>query len=267
MPELPEVETVRRDLERHLVGARIVSVWTSGKPLHMRRPVPAAALRRARGRVLAVRRHGKYLMIETERGQVIVHLGMTGNLTVGVAGPKAAHTHVVWGLEGGRELRFVDPRRFGQVTTRPPDDVGIDPFDRGFTVARLRALLGGSRRPAKLFLLDQTRIAGIGNIYASEALFHARVHPDSPASSLGDAETRALWRAIREVLRAAIRGRGTTLRNYRDGEGREGNHQRRLRVYAHAGEPCSRCGTIICRTVHQGRATYFCPGCQIRPTP
>jgi formamidopyrimidine-DNA glycosylase len=265
MPELPEVETIRRDLVRDLVGARIVSVWTSGKPLH-NRPIDVAALRKARGTIVALRRHGKYLYVDTETGSVIVHLGMTGSLTVTAPGNKPAHTHVVFGLDNGRELRYVDARRFGQVTTQPPVNVGIDPFERGFTATRLGSLLERSGRAVKPFLLDQSQVAGIGNIYASEALFSAQIHPDSPAKLLGGEPVAALWRAIRDVLRAAIRNRGTTLRNYRDGEGREGGNQRRLRVYARDGEPCVRCGDTVRRTVHQGRATYFCPGCQIRPS-
>ncbi len=265
MPELPEVETIRRDLMPHLVGARIVSVWTSGKPLHVNRPIDVAALRAARGRIVALRRHGKYLYVDTEGGTVIVHLGMTGRLVVTSPGPKAAHTHVVWRLDSGRELHYVDARRFGQVTTHPPEDVGVDPFERGFTAARLGALLAKSGRAVKSFLLDQSQVAGIGNIYASEALFSARIHPDSRADRLGGDAARALWRAIRAVLQAGIRNRGTTLRNYRDGEGRAGRNQRRLRVYARDGEPCVRCGTVVRRSVHQGRATFFCPGCQIRP--
>ncbi|HKA86269.1 MAG TPA: bifunctional DNA-formamidopyrimidine glycosylase/DNA-(apurinic or apyrimidinic site) lyase [Haliangiales bacterium] len=266
MPELPEVETIRRDLLPHLVGARILSVWTSGKPLHMNRPIDVRALRRARGQILALRRHGKYLTIDVEGGSVIVHLGMSGSLSVTEPGPKAAHTHVVWRLDTGRELRYVDPRRFGQVTTRPPEDVGIDPFDRTFTVARFSALLARSKRAVKPFLLDQSQVAGIGNIYASEALFSAGIHPDSRADRLGEDARRALWRAVRDVLAAGIRNRGTTLRNYRDGKGREGRNQRRLRVYGRDGEPCVRCGGVVRRSVHQGRATYFCPTCQIRPT-
>jgi len=264
MPELPEVETIRRDLERRLVGRRILSVWTSGKPLHLNRPIDAAGLRVAQGRILALRRHGKYLFLDAEGGTVIVHLGMTGNLVVAAPGEAPPHTHVIWRLDGRRELRYIDARRFGRVGTVVPVDTGIDPFEPGFTAARLAALLRGRRRAVKLFLLDQSRIAGIGNIYASEALFAAAIHPDAIADRLGVAAVRALWRSIRAVLRRAIRNRGTTLRDYRDGEGREGENQNRLRVYGREGRVCYRCGGEIRRTVHQGRATYFCPDCQIR---
>ena len=264
MPELPEVETIRRDLERRLVGARIVSVWTSGKPLHLNRPIDVAGLRAAGGRILALRRHGKYLYIDAERGTVIIHLGMTGNLVVAARGKAPPHTHVVWRLSDRRELRYIDARRFGRVGTVVPVDTGIDPFERGFTAARLAGLLQGSKRALKLFLLDQSKIAGIGNIYASEAMWEAKIHPDRPADRVRGAEIAALWRAIRAVLRRAIRNRGTTLRDYRDGDGNEGENQNRLRVYGREHRVCYRCGGEIRRTVHQGRATYFCPDCQIR---
>jgi formamidopyrimidine-DNA glycosylase len=269
MPELPEVETLRRDLARRLAGARIRAVWWSGKPLRMKTPVDVAALRAMTvGRkVVALRRMAKYLLIDTDAGgAVVVHLGMSGRLTVvAAAAPREPHTHVVWSLDKGRELRFVDPRRFGQVATLPPGagpEVGVEPLGRGLTTARLAALLEATRRPIKAFLLDQTRIGGLGNIYVCEALWRARIHPSEPARN-AVAKAAPLRDAIREVLRKGIDNRGTTIRDYTDSRGRRGRNQLTLAVYGREGEPCIRCATPIQRQIDSARSTFFCPGCQI----
>jgi formamidopyrimidine-DNA glycosylase len=191
---------------------------------------------------------------------------MSGRLTLARAdAPRAPHTHVVFGLDEGRELRFVDPRRFGQVATLPPGhapDVGVEPLGAGFTAGRLAALLEATRRPIKALLLDQTRIAGIGNIYVCEALFWAHIHPSEPARNAAGKAT-PLRAAIREVLRKGIDNRGTTLRDYTDSRGRAGRNQLTLAVYGREGEPCVRCGSLVARQVDSNRSTFFCPGCQI----
>jgi formamidopyrimidine-DNA glycosylase len=269
MPELPEVESLRRDLVPRLTGAKIASVWWSGKPLRMRTPVDVGALRAMTvgRRVVALRRRAKYLLIDTDAGgAVVVHLGMSGRLTVTRAdAPHAPHTHVVFGLDRGRELRFVDPRRFGQVAALPPGgapEVGVEPLGATFTAGRLAALLEATRRPIKALLLDQTRIAGLGNIYVCEALYWAHIHPSEPAAN-ATAKAAPLRAAIRAVLRKGIDNRGTTIRDYTDSRGRAGRNQLALAVYGREGEPCPRCGSLVRRQVDSGRSTFFCPGCQI----
>lgn len=273
MPELPEVETIVRSLRPRLVGATIVAVETSGLPLRLARPLDTALLRRTcRGaRIAAVRRRGKYILLETAPpAGVLVHLGMSGRLRLHEAGdPREKHTHVVWTLEGGRELRFVDPRRFGLVRAAKTIDqlpeltlLGPDPLAE-LDAPALALALAGSRAPVKAFLLDQRRIAGLGNIYVSEALFHAGVHPTTPARRVrGRAE--ALVRGIRLALEAGIANRGTTLRDYVDGEGGAGENQATLLVYGREGQGCRTCGTIIRRRVDAARSTFFCPACQKR---
>jgi formamidopyrimidine-DNA glycosylase len=273
VPELPEVETIVRSLRPRLVGTRIEAVWTSGLPLRLARPLDAALLRRTcRGaRIAAVRRRGKYILIETapEAG-VLVHLGMSGRLRLHAAGEfREKHTHVVWTLEGARELRFVDPRRFGLVRAVGVLDtlpelalLGPDPLAE-LNVVMLAEALAGSRAPVKAFLLDQRRIAGLGNIYVSEALFHARIHPTTTARrARGRAE--ALMRGIRLALEAGIANKGTTLRDYVDGEGGAGENQGSLLVYGREGQACRTCATVIRRRVDAARSTFFCPTCQKR---
>jgi formamidopyrimidine-DNA glycosylase len=275
MPELPEVETIVRGLDPVVRGRRVERVWTSGQPLHLARPVDLRGLRKvAVGHAIAgVRRRGKYILIDVEGGAdagVIVHLGMTGRLRVQpAAAERAAHTHVVLSLAGGDELRFSDPRRFGWVAPgRPLGQVpalralGPDPLTE-LDAAALAAALDGARAPIKSFLLDQKRIAGIGNIYAAEALFRAGVHPTTPARRVAR-RAPELLAAVREALAGGIARRGTTLRDYVDADGRQGDNASALLVYGREGEPCRQCGALIRRRVDAGRATFFCARCQRR---
>ena len=278
MPELPEVESVRRSLERRrLRGRRIVRVRSSGKPLRLARPQPIAALRRAaRGRTITgIRRVGKYLLVELDGpASVLVHFGMTGILLVEPrATPWEAHTHVVFELDDGRDLRFVDARRFGMVDviTRGKERehpclavLGPDPIAEQVPVDHLWTRAEGRATSVKSFLLDQGVLAGVGNIYASEALWLARVSPARPAGKLGPDGARALAVAVQEVLEFAIDNGGTTLRDFVNGDGEPGENGEYLLVYGRAGEPCGRCGHAIRRVVLQGRATFFCPTCQRR---
>jgi formamidopyrimidine-DNA glycosylase len=275
MPELPEVETVRLTLKPAL-GAIIQSVWTSGQPLRLNRPLPVAALRRAlTGRTItALRRIGKYLIIDTDGPRsLLVHLGMTGRLRVHKAGdPREPHTHVVMTTGDGREIRYSDPRRFGQVEVvrrgaereHPSLAVlGLDPLteklDGKYLLDRAR------RRSASLkaFLMDQSVVAGVGNIYASEALWRSKLSPNSRVDRLTGPRATALARGVRDSLRHALARGGTSLRDFVDAHGAEGSNADYLIVYDRAGEPCRRCRTPIQRSVIQGRATYFCPSCQI----
>jgi len=278
VPELPEVESVRRDLiKRRLKGTRVVRVRGSGKPLRMNTPVPMAALgRAARGRrVLDVKRLGKYLMVELDgASSVLVHLGMTGNLLIVPRHrPWAPHTHVVFELDDSRDLRFVDPRRFGMVDTirrgREREhvalaDLGPDPIAEGLPDGHLWERARGKAAKVKPFILDQRIVAGVGNIYASEVLWLARISPRRKAGRLGADGARAVSLAIDEVLRFAIDNGGTTLRDFVDAGGEPGSNGEFLLVYGRDGLPCPRCRTKIRRQVDQGRATYFCPTCQKR---
>jgi len=272
MPELPEVETVRRTLAPAL-GARIIGVWDSGKGLHMGRKPPRGKLARLVGATITkLRRHGKYLLIDTDTpSTLLVHLGMTGRfLITAKSSPRAKHTHVVLDL-GERELRFVDARRFGQVdvvdrarereheglAVLGPDAL-VDGFDGAYLFARSR----GKQATLKAFVLDQGVVAGVGNIYASEALWRAKLRPTRRASRLTAAGADTLAAAIHEVFDRALTKGGTSLRDFVAANGVEGLNAEYLWVYDRSGEPCPRCKTKIRRTVLQGRATYYCPTCQ-----
>lgn len=273
MPELPEVETVRRTLEP-FVGARLGAVWTSGKQLRLGAKIPLAGLRALAGaRLMAVRRVGKYLLLDTdgERG-VLVHLGMSGRLRVLPASAEVApHTHLRLGLEGARELRYSDPRRFGQISLyqrgrerlHPALAVlGPDPLVDTVDAEHLLRQAKRRKTPLKSFVLDQRVLAGMGNIYVSEALWRARLRPTRSAARLTASGAAELWQAIREVLEHALTHGGTTLRDFVAADGNEGEHADYLQVYGREGEPCPRCRAAIRRIVQQGRATYFCPTCQ-----
>ncbi len=290
MPELPEVETIVRDLRARILGRRIRAVWTSGKPLRLARPIDVEGLRRVvlGQRVEAVRRLGKYVLIDVARGAaaagarggggpgpplpgVLVHLGMSGRLVLEPGdAPRGAHTHLVLALDDAQELRFRDPRRFGWIAAGDPVDgcaeleaMGPDPLG-ALTAAALGEALAGVRAPIKAFLLDQRRIAGIGNIYACEALFRAGLHPAMPAGRTVRRADRLLV-AIREALELGIQNRGTTLRDYVDALGDGGRNAGALLVYGRAGQPCRVCGTPIRRRVDAGRSSFLCPRCQPAP--
>lgn len=273
MPELPEVETVRRTLEP-IIGARIAGAWTSGKGLHMQRKPPRAKLRALVGaRIVAVRRHGKYLLLDTDGPSTLLfHLGMTGRLRIQSAGERRArHTHVTVALTQRRELRFVDPRRFGlcDVVTRADERthealavLGPDPLVHGIDGSALHLRARGRKTSLKAFVLDQSVIAGVGNIYASEALWRAQLRPSTRARRLSANGAERLASAVRSVLADALEHHGTTLRDFVDADGESGDNADFLAVYGRAGSPCPRCRTAIRRAVHQGRATYYCPTCQ-----
>ena len=272
MPELPEVETVRRTLTP-AIGARIAAVWDSGKPLHMQRKPPRAKLGALVGaKITAVRRHGKYLLVDTDRPEsLLVHLGMTGRFCiVAKSAPRAPHTHLVLDL-GKRELRFVDPRRFGQidVVERAQERahpalavLGPDALVDGVDPHALLALAKGRRTTLKAFVLDQSVLAGVGNIYASEALWRAKLRPTKRSHKLTAAAAQLLAAAIRETLENALENGGTTLSDFVAANGVAGENADYLWVYDRAGQPCMRCKTKIKRAVHQGRATFYCPTCQ-----
>jgi formamidopyrimidine-DNA glycosylase len=272
MPELPEVETTRRGLEPLLVGQRVHAVVVRNRAL--RRPVPRDLGRRLAGETIrAVARRGKYLLLECRSGTLIVHLGMSGSLwVVNGATPPGPHDHLDLVLAGDLVVRLRDPRRFGLVlwqrrgarTHRLLADIGPEPFSPQFDGARLYRALRGREAPIKNVLMGGRVVAGLGNIYANEALFRAGIHPRTPARRLSRARCERLVDKIRETLAAAIRAGGSTLRDYVAADGRAGLFQSDFMVYDRGGEPCPRCGTTV-RTLRLGqRSTFYCPRCQRR---
>jgi formamidopyrimidine-DNA glycosylase len=271
MPELPEVEVIRRGLVPRLVGRRVLGLALG--PNSLRRQSPAPELRRwLRGRrILNLSRRGKYLIFHLEGGvRLLVHLGMTGRLLLGGAPfPPLPHVHLVFELEDNLELAFQDVRRFGQVLLFPPGtpltplmQVGREPFSPQVTAAWLADQARGRSRPLKNFLLDGRVLAGIGNIYACEILFAARLHPATPVSRLSPAAWQRLLKETRRILKAAIAKGGTTVSDYLNSRGETGQFQLELQVYGRGGEPCPRCGAAVQRLVQAGRSTFFCPVCQ-----
>jgi formamidopyrimidine-DNA glycosylase len=273
MPELPEVEVLRRSLEPRLLGDRIVRVEVRHPGL--REPVrPAELKRRTAGREVAgLRRRAKYLLVDLERGQtLVVHLGMSGRLTVVPASePLEPHEHVAFFLASGRRLRLRDPRRFGLVFAVPtagiPADphfahLGVEPLEPGFGGEVLAREAAGRRGPVKSFLMDARIVVGLGNIYATEALFRSGVHPNRSVGRISAARWDRVAESSMAVLRQAIAQGGTTLNDFADGEGQSGYFQVSLGVYGREGEPCPSCGTLIRRIVQAGRSSFYCPRCQ-----
>ena len=277
MPELPEVETVRRGLQRHLVGRRIERVEV-GRERTVRRTSREALIDGLSGTVVAAAdRRGKYLLLPLDSGDTaMVHLRMSGQVLLAPAGAdRPAHTHVVMHLDDGHEAWFVDPRTFGEVVVFDPDRVevelpelarlGVDPIADPFDAAVLRRAFGTTSRALKPLLLDQHVVAGVGNISADEILHRARLRPDRPASSLDGRRRDGLSRAIVEVLTEAIDAGGSTLGDaqYVDLMGESGTYQDDHRVYGRGGERCVSCGRgWIRRSVTGGRGTHWCPICQ-----
>ncbi len=277
MPELPEVETIRRSLQEPLEGARLLSVQVRDRRL--RRPIAVAALERLNGRQIAdIGRRGKYLLLHlVGGGGLLIHLGMSGRV---VLVPRDTvldlHDHVCWQFEGdgarcGVEMRFRDPRRFGLVLSRATGDLGEhpllaslgpEPFDAAFSVDYLRERAARSRRPVKNMLMDASVVAGLGNIYVCEVLWAAGVNPKTQAGRISPARWARVREATIEVLAGAIDQGGTTLNDFRDPSGEMGYFQVRLQAYGREAQPCLRCGSSIRRISQSGRSTFYCPGCQ-----
>lgn len=269
MPELPEVETTRRGLLPHVVGRRIRDVIV--REPRLRWPVPRDLARRVRGKAVTdIRRRGKYLLFDVGEGHVLVHLGMSGSLSLVPAGePARRHDHVDLALEGDSALRLTDPRRFGAVlwVARPESHallrgLGVEPFDDAFDGALLQRLAASRRVPVKLFLMNARIVTGIGNIYANEALFAAGVHPSRPAGRISRARWDRIAASVRRTLERALAAGGSTLRDFVGGDGRPGYFQNETAVYGREGLPCPACGAPIRLARHSGRATYFCAACQ-----
>jgi formamidopyrimidine-DNA glycosylase len=276
MPELPEVETVARDLAVLLADCVIEGVGHLGWPKVIQAPSIAEFEQGIAGkRVTGVARRAKWVLIHLDGANTVaVHLRMSGALLVVPAETALdGHTHLVLALAGGRQLRFRDVRKFGRVQLLGQDGLamldaahGVEPLSGAFTVACLAGLLSRSGVRLKAFLLDQRLIAGLGNIYVDEALFWASLHPLRVAKSLDEGEVRALHAAIRQVLHQAIAWGGSTFRDYRNGYGEIGGNQVHFGVYRQTGKPCTRCGTAIQRILVAQRGTHFCPTCQPVPS-
>src|ERR671915_503037 len=276
MPELPEVETIRRQLAPALQGRRLERVEV--RDPRWCEPAPPEAIEDAlRGRLIErLGRRGKYLVVSLEDDvHLVMHLRMTGNLLL-VAGDdeEPGHLRVVMELDDGKRVLFVDVRRFGTGDVLLGSDalaeyfasrLGVEPLSPDFTAAALRALARGRRQPVKAFLLTQERVAGVGNIYADEALFRARIHPLRPVGTLKRTQIEALRDAVVESLEAGIDAKGATIDDFRNADGAEGRFQDELLVYGRAGEPCGRGGSPIHKRRAAGRGTYVCESCQPRP--
>ena len=282
MPELPEVETVARGLQMTVAGRRIVSV-TLGKtdfiddPAALEQNLPGRSIER-------VERYGKFMLMRLSSngngqkangsprdGSLLVHLGMTGHLSPHPADePFPKHTHVRFLLDDGRELRYTDARRFGRMAYFAPENLpaelerfGADPLE--IEDQQFEELLKSRKARVKALLLDQGALRGVGNIYADESLWRARIHPMRISSSLVAKESRKLQKALQAVLREAIALRGSSIIDFLDAEGEPGEYQRRHRAYGREGKPCYRCKSLILRVIVGGRSSYFCPKCQPAP--
>lgn len=271
MPELPEVETIARGLHKRVAGDVIESVWLGSKPEPLKSSAGEIASTLQSKKIARVRRAGKHIVFDLEpvaappngsKAQWIVHLGMTGSMLVTAPETeRQKHTHAVVGLASGRELRFVDPRRFGRLSVienfaapgKEPLQISPDEFAK---------LFHGRKTPIKSALLNQKLLSGVGNIYADEALFRARVRPRRRAASLTHAELALLHKGLQRVLREAIKLGGSSVSDYVGADGEEGFFQLKHRVYGREGKPCLVCKTPIKRVVIAGRSSHYCPKCQ-----
>lgn len=276
MPEMPEVETVRRQLQERVAGRTIAGVDVLDDKFTSPASTAATVARLTGRRIHTVERRGKYLLLPLDSGDVFVmHLRMTGSLRWWPAQPDPGERFVraVFTLDDGSTLTFADMRRFGRGWILSADDpdreaywaarVGVEPLEPGFTPELLAGLIRGRRGPIKAALLNQALVAGLGNIYADEALFAAGIHPERPAGSLDAGEVARLHEGIRERLALAVDSGGSSIDSYRDSLGEAGSMQDRLRVHLHEGHACPRCGDTVVKTRVAQRGTYWCPGCQV----
>lgn len=275
MPELPEVETIRRGLQRELTGRTVTAVEArteSGRrgAKRLRAPSPRSLAGLEGQSVLDARRHGKYLMLGLSDGTLLVHLGMTGKLLFSEPGePERAHTHLVLELDDGRLLSFVDPRRFGLLKLYARDDAmpdldgfGPDALATDFTPEHLAQQLASCSAPLKAFLMDQSRVAGLGNIYVCEALWRTGLSPKRMARRTPKNKIALLHQSILDVLQDSLAQGGTSFNDYVDHIGQPGKFVAQLAVYDREGQPCLRCGVAVKRITQANRSTFYCPACQ-----
>jgi len=273
VPELPEVETIRRDLEPLIVGRTITAVDVDPATIHLLAGAPIESLRAnlVSRTVTGMGRRGKYLMLSLDDGRVlVVHLRMTGRLVWRPrGGPPEPFQRAVLELDNGFDLRWSDLRKFGtwrlhDSTAEVIDRLGPEPIDESLTFKQFRERFHGRTAPVKAVLLDQRRFAGLGNIYVDEALYEARIRPDTPAGLVSPAALKRLFASSRGVLERGIANRGASFKDYVDGQGEQGAQQMHVQVFRRTGKPCYACGTAIQRSVVGGRSTHFCPRCQPR---
>ena len=269
MPELPEVETTRRGLAPHLIGRKVVALDI--RQPRLRWPIPRTLRTKLPGqRIDDIERRAKYLLVHTKAGSALLHLGMSGSLRVLPAStPVGAHDHVDWRLDSGRVLRFTDPRRFGSQLWQPPGkvhpllaDLGPEPLGEDFDGDHLWQRSRGRSAAVKVFLMDQAIVVGVGNIYASEALFAAGVHPKRAAGSISRERYARIATEIKRILNYAITRGGTTLRDFINPDSEPGYFEQELFVYGREGQPCKVCGTPIRAITLGQRTTFYCPRCQ-----
>lgn len=268
MPELPEVETTLRGVAPHLVGKTIREIQV--RDHRLRWPVPAAIHDAEGCRIQSASRRAKYLLFKSKAGTLLLHLGMSGSLRIcEPSAPWRKHDHAAILLSSGRQLRFHDPRRFGALLLVADEEnhplirhLGPEPLGDGFSADHLYRESRSKTVAVKNFIMDSKIVAGVGNIYASEALWHACIRPSRPAGRVTRSQYERLVPAIREVLAASIEMGGTTLRDFVRETGEPGYFQRNLAVYDREGQPCRECGTKIKRTVIGQRSTFYCPRCQ-----
>lgn len=269
MPELPEVETIANGLNKRVAGDRIESVWVGSKPEPLKSTAAEISVALEGAQVERVQRVGKHIVFDLESSknpgsrQWIVHLGMTGKMLVATPETEVPkHTHLVARLASGRELRFVDPRRFGRLEVRDSSFSGPGAEPLQISVEEFARLFHRSKAPVKAALLNQKLLHGVGNIYADEALFRAHIRPRRRANSLTQSELRKLHAAIQKVLKAAIAAGGSSISDYVDADGEAGFFQIQHRAYGREGKPCVTCKTPIKKIVVAGRGTHYCPSCQ-----
>ena len=273
MPELPEVEVIKRGLERHLPGRKVLEVVTGNKKLRL--PMPRKKLQEfiQRARIKSIDRRGKFLLITMDNAAIlIVHLGMTGRLGVFPDdAPKIKHDHLRLQLDNGTQLRFNDIRRFGSIQVIPPDGsldntmlshIGPEPFAVEFNASYLHRLAAGKDRPLKNFLMDSRVVAGIGNIYACEILFHAGQNPAKKIKKLSMNDWEKIVTGTHHVLKIAIASGGTTISDFVNESGKRGYFQLELQTYGRHGKSCKSCDCLISKITMAGRSTFFCPECQ-----
>ena len=273
MPELPEVETIRRDLEEKVRGKRIERVIIKNEK-SVKVPSPREFIQKMERKVLdEMHRRGKYLILGLDSEDTLVlHLGMTGRLIYSKAGEEIDYSRVVFLLENNAQLSFTDVRGFGGLWFVPDEkfeeviptlaSLGPEPLETDFTLEKFKQLLKDKKGKIKTLLMDQSFIAGVGNVYAQEALFFSGIHPTRSSSSLLEGKIEKLYHNLLNVLREAISYRGSSIKNYVDLVGRQGSYESHLRVYGRAGSNCPRCGHVIKRMEVGGRGTCFCPRCQ-----
>lgn len=273
MPELPEVETIREGLEKKVKGKRVNKIIIKSEKSIKAPSSPGEFIRKIEGRILSeIRRRGKYLILELDsKDSLIIHLKMTGRLIYSSEGEELPYTRVIFIFPDKTQLSFTDMRRFGGLWLISDEEfsnlpflksLGPEPLENDFTLDRFRELLKGKKRKIKSLLMEQTFIAGVGNIYSQEALFLARIHPEKNVSMLVDREIEGLYNNLLAVLREALSCRGSSINAYVDLNGKKGSYESHLRVYGRQDRSCSRCGAVIRKIKVSGRGTCFCPVCQ-----